>query len=166
VSGTLPIAYFETEEGAREAEGLLHANGIKCAIAEPATNPTILGGLTSSEDRYTIVVASEDEKRGDEALEGLFVSKWWLTDEAGERYLAFDVASPEELRHQAERSDVGELQANDLRRLAGLLDQHGWKHSGEAFHHLLRHDSKLDGRSFDEWATACGCMRVQTDADI
>ncbi len=120
MSGTVPIALFETREGAEEAQGLLHANDIKCAIAEPATNLTVLGGLTSSGDRYAVVVASEDEKRGDEALEGLFVSKWWLTDEAGERYLAFDVASGDELRHQAERPEVSQRQANGLRRIGGL----------------------------------------------
>ena len=159
---TVPIAYFETDEGAQEAVDILHANGIKCGIDEPVLGFT--GALMILRNRVTVIVSAADEARGREAVEPLFAAKWWLTNSDGQRYLAFEVASADELRSHADNdSRLTEVQVMDIRRLAGLLDQHGWNHAGFGFHHAFRHDSKLEGRTLDEWAQACGCVASPTD---
>lgn len=156
---TVPIAYFETGEGAQEAVDILHANGIKCAVGQPGDATGYTGALITAEmNRISVIVAAEDEARGREAVHPLFAAKWWLTNEAGQRYLAFEVAAADELRQQADNDGrLSDGQASELRRLAGLLDQHGWKHVGFGFHHPFRQDSTLEGRTLDEWAQACGC---------
>ena len=162
---TVPIAYFETDEGAQQAVDILHANGIKCAVGEPGDATGYTGALITAElNRISVIVADEDEARGREAVAPLFAAKWWMTNAAGQRYLAFEVASADELRQHADNDDrLSDGPASELRRLAGLLDQHGWKHVGFGFHHAFRHDSKLEDRTLDEWAQACGCGASATE---
>jgi hypothetical protein len=162
VNDTVPIAYFETDEGAQEAVDILHANDIRCAVDEPVMGLT--GMLAMVPGRVTVIVAAADEARAREAVAPLFEAKWWLTNAGGQRYLAFEVASAEELRQHAENDDrLTGTQLGELRRLAELLDQHGWKHVGFGFHHAFRHDSQLEGRTLDEWAQACGCIASPTE---
>jgi hypothetical protein len=165
VEDTLPIAYFETSEGAQEAVDVLHENGIKCAVGGPEYGLT--GLLAFVPNRYSVVVAAADEERSREAVAPLFVARWWLTNADGRRYLAFEVATADELRQHADSdARLSQGQAGDLRRLAGLLDQHGWKHVGFGFHHAFRHDSKLEERTLDDWAQACGCSASATEHGI
>jgi hypothetical protein len=161
----VPIAYFETGEGAQQAVDILHANGIKCAVGRPGEGAGYTGALITAQlNRISVIVAAADEARSREAVAPLFAAKWWMTNEAGQRYLAFEVASADELRQHADNdSRLSDGRASDLRHLAGLLDQHGWKHVGFGFHHPFRHDSKLERRTLDEWAQACGCGASPTE---
>jgi hypothetical protein len=162
VADTVAVALFQTHEGAEEAASMLRANGIKCAVGDLSTS---FGGMPiPSVDRIPVIVSTADEKVARDVLDGLFTAGWFLRNPEGHRYLAFDASSAEQLRHHVETSPgLDPAVRGELERLAALLDEHGWDEFEQAFHHLLRHDTQLDGRSLDEWAVACGCERAHSE---
>ncbi|MGN6380295.1 MAG: hypothetical protein ACTHNU_15180 [Gaiellales bacterium] len=163
MADTVAVALFQTQEGAEEAASMLRANGIKCAVGDLTTS---FGGMPiPSVDRIPVIVSTADEKLARDVLDGLFTARWFLTNPDGHRYLAFEACSAEQLRHHVEtHPDLPPTTRGELEQLASLLDQHGWDEVEQAFHHLLRHDSKLEGRSLDEWAVACGCQQGHSEA--
>ena len=158
----MAVALFQTHEGAEEAATVLRANGIKCAVGDLSTS---FGGMPiPSVDRIPVIVSTADEKLARDVLDGLFTARWFLTAPDGQRSLAFEAASAEQLRRHVETyPELDAAVRGELERLASLLDQHGWEEVEQAFHHLLRRDSKLEGRSLDEWAVACGCERAHSE---
>ena len=165
------VAFLRSDESAQDALDVLRANGIKCAIGHTGADeirlqpaPPLRPGIQPLR-HIPIIVAAEDEQRAQEALTDVFAARWWLLNPAQERYLVFEDASPEQLRHQAQTHlEATDSQRSALYRLAELLEQHGWGHVGQAFVRVFRHDAKLDGRTLDEWGEACGCQRAQAEA--
>lgn len=154
MTDTVPIATFQTRQGADEAAGLVRANRIKCAVIDPPGMTPVLSLAMGDRPRYTLVVASEDERPARDALEGFLGARWFLRAMDGQRSHAFEAATPERLRYHATTELGGEgWAATDCAHLAGLLEQHGWAHVWDAFHR----ETQLEGRTLDEWARACGC---------
>ena len=148
---------LSSPQGADEAVELLHGNGIKCAIADPALTTFGSNQLGSG---YTVIVANEDKKLAKEALEGMLAAKWFLRTTSGQRYHAFETATADEiLEHLAEATS---------RPVAGRRRHRAPRRPARSAPPLLRrealrHGHPLEGRTLDEWAVACGCEHVHTD---
>ncbi len=150
---TVPIAELESQQGAEEAADLLRANAIKCAVVDPMN----AGPFPSMGGGHVVVVAVEDEAAAREALEGFVVANWFLCTASGDRYHAFETATPELLRRHAEsQPDPAGAQAQQLLRLSELMTQNRWPRVADAF----ASEDALEGWMLDEWAAACGCERA------
>ena len=75
MTDTVPVATLETSEAAEAVAEQLRADGIKCAVVDPAADaaPGVFsGGVTGWDQAYRptfgVVVASEDEARARECL--------------------------------------------------------------------------------------------------
>jgi hypothetical protein len=171
VPDVVPVAFVRSDESAQDALEVLRANGIKCAVGHTGPDeirlrpaPPLRPGIQTLK-RIPIIVAAEDEKRAREALTDLFAARWWLLNPSEQRYLAFEDASPEQLRHQAQTHlEATDSQRSALYRLAELLEQHRWEHVGQAFVRVFRHDDRLEEQTLDEWGAACGCQSAHAEA--
>ena len=167
----VPVAFLGSQQSAQDALELLRANGIKCAIGSVAPQTTtglrttgVMRRPMGAVRRIPVVVAAGDEQRAREALNDLFAARWWLLNPAEQRYLAFEDATPEQLRHQAQTHlDATDSQRSALYRLAELLEQHDWEHAGQAFVRVFRRDARLEGQTLDQWGEACGCQSAHAE---
>lgn len=164
------VAFLQSDESAQGALELLRANGIKCAIGHGLSESMGLRGAGplrpgSGRRRIPVVVGMVDQRRAQEALKDLFAARWWLLNPAEQRFLAFEDATPEQLRHQAQTHlDATDAQRSALYHLAELLEQHRWGHVGQGFVRAFRHDAKLAGLTLDQWGEACGCQSAHAEA--
>jgi hypothetical protein len=165
---TTVIATLTTHAGAVDVTDILEANGIRCAVEEPASErfgTTSVLPMRQPRNHY-VVVAEDDAARAREALQGLFASTWFLLTPDGRPYHSFEAATVDVLRAHAAGNPDGGWSLRDAAFLADEMERNGWTTVYQAFHerHRLHERERLvAARTLDDWARACGCGHLHSD---